>query len=172
MRYLPLSDRQIINKIGDHNKRIASRLGKRQTLVCGGITMKAIIPILLFPFFFSLAHADIRPHHSGAWYNQDQSGHGLSIQVLDDERTIAFWFAYTPDGLPMFLVIDGVNDGHTVTGPAYYYEGMIWRQFDPATLNSEVWVKSALNFSDVTAPFYPGLPVWKTMVTVSLNWSD
>lgn len=108
--------------------------------------MKAIIPILLFPFFFSLAHADIRPEHSGAWYNPDQAGHGLSIQVLDDERSIAFWFAYTLDGAPMFLVIDGVNDGHTVTGPAYYQEGMIWRQFDPATLKSEVWGEISIEF--------------------------
>jgi len=108
--------------------------------------MKAIIPILLFPFFFSLAHADIRPEHSGAWYNHDQAGHGLSIQVLDNERTIAFWFAYTPDGFPMFLLMDGVNDGHTVTGPAYYHEGMIWPQFDPATMNSEVWGEISIEF--------------------------
>lgn len=108
--------------------------------------MKAIIPILLFPSFLGLAHADIRPEHSGAWYNSDQAGHGLSIQVLNDERTIAFWFAYTLDGSPMFLVIDGVNDGHTVTGPAYYQEGMIWRQFDPATLKSEVWGEISIEF--------------------------
>lgn len=101
--------------------------------------MKAIILTLLFSLFFNLAHADIRPEHSGTWYNPDQAGHGLAIQVLDDERTIAFWFAFTPEGLPMFLVIDGVNEYHSVTGPAYYQEGMIWRQFDPSKLNSEVW---------------------------------
>jgi hypothetical protein len=108
--------------------------------------MKAIIPVLLFPFVFNLAHADIRPEHSGAWYNPDQDGHGLSVQVLDDERTIAFWFAYTPDGAPMFLVIDGVNDFHTVSGPAYFHEGMIWGQFDPATLNQEVWGEVSIEF--------------------------
>lgn len=108
--------------------------------------MKAVFSILLFFFFFSLAQADIRPEHSGAWYNKDQSGHGLSIQVLDDERTIAFWFAYTPEGHSMFLVIDGVNDHHTVTGPAYYQEGMIWGQFNPATLQSEVWGEVSIEF--------------------------
>jgi hypothetical protein len=108
--------------------------------------MKASIPILLLTIFFNLAHADIRPEHSGAWYNPDQAGHGLSIEVLNDERTVAFWYAYTPHGLPMFLVIDGVNDGHTVTGPAYFNEGMIWRQFDPATLNSEVWGEISIEF--------------------------
>lgn len=109
--------------------------------------MKTVLSLLLFLTFFSPVRADIRPHHSGAWYNQVQSGHGLSIQVLDEERTIAFWFAYTPDGSPMFLVIDGLNDGHTVTGPAYYQEGMIWRQFDPATLNSEVWGEVSIEFT-------------------------
>lgn len=108
--------------------------------------MKAIIPILLFTFFFNLANADIRPAHSGAWYNPDQAGHGLSVQVLDEERTIAFWYAYTPEGHSMFLLIDGVNDGHTVTGPAYSFDGMIWRQFDPATLKSEVWGEVSIEF--------------------------
>ena len=108
--------------------------------------MKALIPVLLLPFLCTLAQADIRPEYSGAWYNPEQSGHGLSIQVLGDERTIAFWFAYTPDGSPMFLVIDGANEGHTVTGPAYAYEGMIWREFDPATLKSEVWGEISIEF--------------------------
>ena len=108
--------------------------------------MKTIIPILLSPLFFSLAFADIRPEHSGAWYNHDQDGHGLSIQVLGNERTIAFWFAYTPDGFPMFLLIDGANDGHTVTGAAYYHEGMIWGQFEPATLSREVWGEVSIEF--------------------------
>jgi hypothetical protein len=115
-------------------------------MVRGGFTMKKITLILLLSFCFSPAHADVRPEHSGAWYNHDQAGHGLSIQVLNDERTIAFWFSYSPDGSPMFLVIDGVNDGHTVTGPAYYQEGMVWRQFDPATLSSEVWGEISIEF--------------------------
>jgi len=108
--------------------------------------MRAIFAILFFSLGFSLVQADIRPHQSGAWYNKDQSGHGLSIQVLDDERTIAFWFAYTPGGHPMFLLIDGVSDHHTVMGPAYYHEGMIWGQFDPEALHSEVWGEVSIEF--------------------------
>lgn len=101
---------------------------------------------IVFSLSFGLALADIRPEFSGAWYNADQPGHGLSVQVLDDERTIAFWYAYTPAGHPMFLVIDGVNDHHTVTGPAYYHEGMIWGLFDPDTLSSEVWGEVRIEF--------------------------
>ena len=108
--------------------------------------MKAIIPILLLPLVFGLTHADIRPEHSGAWYNPDQPGHGLSIEVLDDERTIAFWFTYKPDGSPMFLEFNGINQDHTVTGLAYYNEGMIWRQFDPATLSKKVWGEISIEF--------------------------
>ncbi len=107
--------------------------------------MKALLALFLF-LLSSLAHADIRPQHSGAWYNATQSGHGLSVQVLDDERTIAFWYAYTPDGHPMFLVIDGVNDHHTVAGPAYYHEGMIWGLFDPDTLHSDIWGEVNIEF--------------------------
>ena len=41
--------------------------------------MNSIIPILHLHLVFGLAHADSRAEHSGAWYNPDQPGHGLSI---------------------------------------------------------------------------------------------
>lgn len=111
--------------------------------------MRVLIALLTL-VCLSLAQADIGPRQSGAWYNPGQSGHGLTIQVLSDERTIAFWYAYTPEGHPMFLLIDGVHDHHTVTGPAYYHDGMLWGVFDPDTLNQEVWGEVSIEFLDCT----------------------
>ena len=50
--------------------------------------MKILLSITLL-FFWSSISAQILPEYSGSWYNRDQNGHGLSIEVIDDERTIA-----------------------------------------------------------------------------------
>ena len=40
--------------------------------------------------------ANIRPSWSGTWYDADQPGHGISVEVLDDERTIFYWYGRQP----------------------------------------------------------------------------
>ena len=76
---------------------------------------------------------------SGSWYNPAQSGHGVSIEVLDDTRAIAFWYVYDPDGRPVHLYIDGRIEGSNINGTAYRASGMRFGQFDPATLNLDIW---------------------------------
>lgn len=100
--------------------------------------------------------ANIRPSYSGAWYNIDQSGHGISVEVLDEENTVFFWYTYDQDGRPFWLLAQGVNSEVFLTGmmiphvrveaTAYYYEGMIWDEFDPATKTRQEWGTIVLDF--------------------------
>jgi hypothetical protein len=76
---------------------------------------------------------------SGTWYNAAQNGHGVSIEVLDDARAIAFWYVYDRNGQPVHLYFDGRIDGRTIRGTAYRASGMRFGQFDPATLNLDIW---------------------------------
>ena len=113
--------------------------------------MKALFALLLI---FSAASlfgdtANVRPSWSGAWYNPDQPGHGISVEILDDERTVFFWFTYDLDGEPIWLIAEGVNSEISLTGmfiphirveaTAYYYEGMIFGEFEPATNTKQEW---------------------------------
>ena len=120
--------------------------------------MKVLLT-LLFIFSTVSVYGDstnIRPSYSGAWYNPDQSGHGISVEVLDDERTIIFWHTYDPDGKPVWLVAEGVNSEILLTGmfiphirveaTAYYVEGMIFGEFDPASKNKRAWGTIILDF--------------------------
>jgi len=101
-------------------------------------------------------HFNVRPSWSGAWFNPDQPGHGISVEVLDDERTIFYWYTYDPDGKPIWLVADGVNNDVLMTGliipfirveaTAYYYEGMTFGLFDPVTRNEQEWGTIILDF--------------------------
>ena len=120
--------------------------------------MKVLFTLLLLfstaPLFGDFAN--VRPSWSGAWYNPDQSGHGISVEFLDDERTVFFWYTYDQDGEPIWLLAQGVNSEIMLTGlfipsirveaTAYYYEGMIWGEFDPNTKTRQEWGTIILDF--------------------------
>ncbi len=76
---------------------------------------------------------------SGTWYNAAQNGHGVSIEILDDNRAIAFWYVYDANGHPVHLYIDGRIEGRSIRGTAYRPSGMRFGQFDPTTLNVDIW---------------------------------
>lgn len=82
----------------------------------------------------AFAHAAVPPGISGSWYDAAHAGHGLSIQVLDDGRAIAYWFTYDAAGAPLHVYVDGVIDGRVLRGPAYAATGMRFGPFDPAEL--------------------------------------
>ena len=85
---------------------------------------------------------------SGSWYNPAQSGHGLSVQVLNPESALLYWYVYDRDGNPFFLYIEGRIHGQRIDGVAYAPSGMRWGDFDPQTLQKPVWGEVALEFSD------------------------
>lgn len=33
---------------------------------------------------------------SGAWYNQDRDGEGFTVEVIEDDRGVVYWFTSTP----------------------------------------------------------------------------
>jgi hypothetical protein len=100
---------------------------------------------------------NVRPSWSGAWFNPDQPGHGINVEILDDERTIFFWYTYDLEGKPLWLIAQGLNDSVFLTGmfiphirveaTAYFYEGMIFGEFDPTTRNEQEWGTIILDFS-------------------------
>lgn len=120
--------------------------------------MKVLITLLFIFSTTSLFGDDtnIRPSWSGAWFNPDQLGHGISVEVLDDEHTVFFWYTYDQDGNPFWLIAQGVNSELVLTGLfiphirveaiAYYHEGMIWDEFDPATKIQQEWGTIILDF--------------------------
>jgi hypothetical protein len=55
----------------------------------------------------------LRGDFSGAWYNPEQSGHGLMIEVLDRGKAAIAWYTFDPSGDPVWLqgLVDIVDDG-------------------------------------------------------------
>ena len=106
--------------------------------------MKIIFLVVLL-FFWSPISAEVRPEYSGMWYNPDQDGHGLSLEVLDAERSVGFWYRYDESGEPEWWLLKGTNHAATTEfGPhmkleAHRFHGMIPGDWNPAT-NTRVHV--------------------------------
>lgn len=94
----------------------------------------------------SHAQAALPPGISGAWYNPAQSGHGVSVEILDAERALAFWFVYDQQGNPLHLYLDGRIEGRRIEATAYAPRGMHFGSFRNADLQMPVWGEVALQF--------------------------
>lgn len=96
-------------------------------------------------------HFAIGPGITGSWYDPDQSGHGLFIEVLPDNRFLAAWFTFTPDGSQQSW-FTGV--GTYITDVANILDvelptGGRWiPNFDPAAVTFNHWGKLQFFFSD------------------------
>jgi hypothetical protein len=91
---------------------------------------------------------DIQNSHSGSWWNASQSGHGLIVEVLDQDTLVVYWFVYSPTGEPAFLLLVADIDGSTASGPVYQYSGMRFGEFNPDTVNETVWGSMSIEFID------------------------
>jgi len=110
--------------------------------------MKHVLSLLLLLFAFNASAIDIKPSLSGAWYNPDQNGHGLAVEVLEGNRTLIYWYVYHTDGMPMFLITVGENQGNRTTGDTYYQTGMKFGDFDPNDIQQTVWGTTTVTFND------------------------
>ena len=104
-----------------------------------------IAAVALLPFG---ASARLPAGISGAWFNPAQSGHGLSIEMLDADSALAYWFVYDPAGNPVHLYIEGAVKDHTIVGTAYMGRGMRFGEFDPAYHTLTVWGEVEIAFAD------------------------
>ena len=94
------------------------------------------------------AHAGLPAGLSGPWFNPEQSGHGLTLELLDNGGALLFWHVYDPDGNPLTLYIEGTVEGRRIDGIAYAPRGMRFGEFDPDTLQLPVWGQVSVEFDD------------------------
>jgi len=87
---------------------------------------------------------------TGAWYDPDQSGHGLLVEVLPNNTLLAYWFAFTPDGSQQAWF---GGTGPILGNQAIVYAGQgtggRWiPDFDPADYALHAWGTLTFTFSD------------------------
>jgi len=86
---------------------------------------------------------------TGAWYDPNQPGHGIFIEVLSDTQMLAWWFTFTPTGQQTWFGNVGAIDGDTATIRALSAQGGRWiPNFDPTHVTQPEWGTLTFKFTD------------------------
>jgi len=93
----------------------------------------------------------IGPGITGNWFDPNQSGHGIIVEVLPANQMLLDWFVFAPEGGPAWIVATGTISGNTAvlhgfqaTGPG----GRFPPNFDPAHVQNQAWGTLTLEFAD------------------------
>jgi hypothetical protein len=109
---------------------------------------KTLAALALAVIGCTAVHAKLPGGISGTWYNPEQSGHGLSVNLVDPGLAVVIWHTFDPAGNPLTLYIQGPVHGRTISGIAYAPRGMQFGSFDPAALQLPVWGEVIIEFAD------------------------
>lgn len=130
----------------------ATRLSDGRVLVVGGYgadNSPLASAELLEPA--TLPAGTITAAFTGAWYDPAQSGHGLFVEVLPDNRFLASWFAFDPAGKQQsWFTGVGTYNGNTATigDVALPTGGRFIPNFDAANVVAKRWGSLTLTFTD------------------------
>jgi hypothetical protein len=97
------------------------------------------------------ATIEISPGITGAWFDPAQSGHGLLVEVLPDNRFYAAWFAFNPAGTEQsWFTGVGTYTGNTATiTEVELPTGGRWiPNFDPNAVVRNPWGTLTFTFTD------------------------
>jgi hypothetical protein len=93
----------------------------------------------------------IGPGITGAWFDPAQSGHGLFVEVLTNNRFLAWWFAFNPSGTEQtWFGGVGTYRGNTATITEVYetFGGRFIPNFDSSRITNVAWGSLTFTFSD------------------------
>lgn len=101
----------------------------------------------------------IVPSHSGMWYNPDESGHGLTIEVLAGNRILMVWYVFDQLGNQIWLVGAGEYDGSVASVDVTISElGLFPPEFNTADVNSTLWGNLQIQFSGCNDATFSWVP--------------
>jgi hypothetical protein len=88
---------------------------------------------------------------TGNWFDPAADGHGFSIEILPDNRMLADWYVYAPNGGPVWIVATGTITGNTAVLQGFQKIGTGGRfppSFDPSNLQNLFWGTLVFTFTD------------------------
>ena len=102
------------------------------------------------------ANAQVRSCFSGNWFNPAQSGHGFELEVLPGTPTsflAADWFAFAPDGTPVWLQGAGAISGNSAQLELQLIDGsgaQFPPDYSPSHTTAHDWGSATFTFTDAT----------------------
>ncbi len=93
----------------------------------------------------------VQQAHTGAWFNPDESGHGLMLEVFTDDLALMWWFTFDSEGNRTWFGGVGNITGDTITIEAYEVSGGAFPpEFDANNINQVVWGEIIIRFESCT----------------------
>ncbi len=116
--------------------------------------MNRYICIFIVLFAFSQCNPvnaqsfDIQAAHSALWYNPEQSGHGINVYVLENNRILVIWYVYDNNGNPLWLLGQGDYNGASANLTVSQFNGASFPpNFNSADIISQDWGTFTLSFT-------------------------
>ena len=101
----------------------------------------------------------IQAAHSALWYNPSQSGHGLNVYVLENNRILVIWYVYDDAGKPLWLLGIGNYDDTKATLEVTQYQGSAFPpNFNADDVVSSNWGTFELSFSGCDTGLFKWFP--------------
>ncbi|MCH9696788.1 MAG: fibronectin type III domain-containing protein [Gammaproteobacteria bacterium] len=86
---------------------------------------------------------------TGLWYNPTRDGEGFLIEILDNNKALAYWYTYDYYGNQLWILGEGKISGRTITvNNAILTKGGIFGpKFNPDTVERMTWGRLTFKFS-------------------------
>jgi len=128
----------------------ATLLRNGEVLIVGGQSHSYNILGTAELYVPSAAPVRIDPSFTGSWFDPSQSGQGLMLEVLSDNRLLALWFTFSPEGQQSWFGGIGTYSGNsaTISDVALPTGGRWIPNFDPSAVVREPWGKLTFTFTD------------------------
>lgn len=105
--------------------------------------------LLVLPLAAPAQEPSLRGDFSGNWFDPDQSGHGVQIEVINPREAVVAWYVFDPDGNAMWLFGVGRIEGNAIHVTLERFQGGRFPPaFDPGAVTTETWGEATLTFED------------------------
>ena len=109
--------------------------------------------------FAQPASVPIQDAHSALWYNPEQSGHGINVYLLENNRILVFWYVFDDAGKPLWLLGLGTHDGTVATLDVTENRGASFPpNFNTADVQTTNWGTFELSFSGCNSGLFKWFP--------------
>jgi hypothetical protein len=94
---------------------------------------------------------------TGSWFEPATSGQGFTLELIDADRFILFFYGFDTFGDQLWLYgdytqgPDGFAFGEPVAVPMYFTAGTRWGAFDPGAVTRTLWGTATFVFEDCSA---------------------
>ncbi|MEZ5472413.1 MAG: hypothetical protein R3E90_11565 [Marinicella sp.] len=101
----------------------------------------------------------IVPAHTGQWFDPAQSGHGLNVEILPDNKALIIWYVYDSQGNQVWILGTGTHNGQTITVDANITDGAMFPpNFNANDVQLTPWGTFTLTFTGCHAGVFSWNP--------------